>query len=261
MTLFAHELRRGRLALVIWSAAICGLLLVCVVLYPEIKSQMAGMTRLFASMGAFTAAFGMDRLDFGTAMGFYGIECGNVLGLGGSMFAALLGANALSGEEAAHTAEFLLTHPIRRGRIAAEKLLAALAQILVLNLVAAAVAYAGLLGIGESVPLPDFLNLHAAWLGMQLEIACLAFGLSPFLRGGMGAGLGLALGLYFLNLVANISAQADFLHWITPFAYCEAANVLADGHPDLRLMALGLAYALIAAAVARRKFLTKDITA
>ena len=31
----------------------------------------------------------MDRLNFGTLDGYYAIECGNILGLGGAFFAAL----------------------------------------------------------------------------------------------------------------------------------------------------------------------------
>ncbi len=260
MTLFFHEMRRGLRALLIWSAAIAGLVLTCILLFPEMKSQMDGVADLFAGMGAFTAAFGMDRISFADALGFYGIEGGNILGLGGAMFASLLGANALAGEEAGHTAEFLLTHPVRRGRVAVEKLLAAWAQVLLLNLLVIALALAGFAGIGEAVSLPNLLRLHVGWLCMQLELATLAFGLSPFLRGGgLGAGLGLALGLYFLNLVANISAQAEFLRWATPFAYCEAADVLSSARLDGARLALGALYALIAACAGLCRFATKDI--
>lgn len=38
----------------------------------------------------------MDRLNFGTLLGYYAIECGNVLGLGGAFYAALTAASALS---------------------------------------------------------------------------------------------------------------------------------------------------------------------
>ena len=35
MTIFRHELRRGRAAFWIWTASIAGLLVICVFLYPE----------------------------------------------------------------------------------------------------------------------------------------------------------------------------------------------------------------------------------
>ena len=84
MTLIRHELRQGRISFIIWTASIGFLLAVCVFLFPEMKGQMEDMGDMFSSMGSFSDAFGMDRLNFGTLMGFYAIECGNVLGLGGA---------------------------------------------------------------------------------------------------------------------------------------------------------------------------------
>ena len=133
MTIFLHELKLNKIALIIWSAAISFMLGICVIIYPEMSSQMGEISEMFADMGAFTTAFGMDQLNFGEFMGYFGIECGNVLGLGGALFAAIVGASALAKEEKDHTAEFLLTHPLSRTRIISEKLAAALAQILILN--------------------------------------------------------------------------------------------------------------------------------
>mgnify|MGYP007094732312 CR=1 FL=1 len=97
MTLVRHELRQGKTSLLIWTASIGFLLAICVFLFPEMKGQMDGISDVFASMGSFTAAFGMDRLNFGTLVGFYAIECGNVLGLGGAFYAALCAVGILSG--------------------------------------------------------------------------------------------------------------------------------------------------------------------
>ena len=96
MTLFFHELKRGRLSLAIWSVAIAFMLGVCVIIYPEMSSQMGDISEMFADMGSFSAAFGMDQINFGEFMGYFGIECGNVLGLGGAFFAAILGISALA---------------------------------------------------------------------------------------------------------------------------------------------------------------------
>ena len=135
MTLVKHELRQGRTALWIWTASIGFLLMVCVFLFPEMKGEMENIGDMFGSMGAFTDAFGMDQLNFGTLVGFYAIECGNVLGLGGAFYAAICAAGILSKEEKDKTAEFLLTHPIRRTTVLTQKLIAVMIQITVLNAV------------------------------------------------------------------------------------------------------------------------------
>ena len=114
MTLVKHELKQGKASFFIWTASIGFLLVTCVFLFPEMKGQMNGVNDMFASMGSFTEAFGMDRLNFGTLTGFYAVECGNILGLGGAFFASLCAVGILSKEEKDKTAEFLLTHPVSR---------------------------------------------------------------------------------------------------------------------------------------------------
>lgn len=152
MTLVRHELKQGRTAFIIWTAAIGFLLAVCVFLFPEMKGQMEDVSDMFSSMGSFTAAFGMDRLNFGTLIGFYAIECGNVLGLGGAFYASLCAVGILCKEEKERTAEFLLTHPVSRRRIITEKLAAVLIQITAMNLIVYAVSIGSITLVGETVP-------------------------------------------------------------------------------------------------------------
>ena len=259
MTLFRHELRQGWLSLLIWTLAIGGLMAVCIFLFPEMEGEMGQVGDMFSSMGAFTAAFGMDRLNFGTFSGFYAIECGNILGLGGAMFAAMTAAAALAKEEKEGTAEFLLTHPESRGRVVTEKLLAVLAQILVLNLAVWIISALSGLAIGEEISWGELGKLHLAYLFLQLELAGLCFGLSAFLRrGSLGAGLGIAAGAYFLDLIANIAEKAEWLHYVTPFGYAAGADILADGL-DWPLMALGMLWAGVGVALAYGWYIRKDI--
>ena len=260
MTMVRQELRRGRMQLAIWTASVGALLAVCVLLFPEMKGEMEQVSGIFASMGSFTKAFGMDRLDFGTLIGFYGVECGNVLGLGGAFFASLLGIAALSSEESGHTAEFLLTHPVTRARVLAEKLAAVLIEVLVFNAVNALIAVGCIRLIGEPLPGKEILLLHEAYLAMQVELAMICFGLSAFLRrGALGVGLGLATVMYFLNLVANIADSASWLKYVTPFGYTESADIVSAGRLDMGMLALGLVVGVLVAAAGSAYYARKDI--
>lgn len=260
MTLVKHELRQGRISFFIWTAAIGLLLAVCVFLFPEMKGQMDGASEMFASMGSFSQAFGMDRLNFGTLTGFYAVECGNILGLGGAFYAALCGAGILSKEEKDKTAEFLLTHPVSRKRVLTEKLLAVLVQITGMNLLLYAIALGSIAAVGEAVPLKEISLLHLAYYLLQLELAGICFGLSAFLRkGSAGAGLGIAAMMYFLNLIANIAEAAGFLKYITPFGYCEGADIVANGRLDGAMAALGAAIGIAGIGIAYLKYTKKDI--
>lgn len=261
MTVFKHELRQGRSALIIWTAAISFMLGVCIVIYPEMSTQMGDISAMFADMGSFSQAFGMDRINFGEFLGFFGVECGNVLGLGGAFFAALLGISALAKEEKEHTAEFLLTHPVSRTRVITEKLCAVIVQIVIMNLAVIAVTALSVLIIGEEADIKTFALLFLSFFLMQLEVVAVTFGISAFLRrGSLGIGLGLAAVFYFMNIVANLIDETKFLKYITPFGYTESADIIADGALNGGYLAVGMALAAIGVILAFWKYGRKDIS-
>lgn len=260
MTIFRHELKQGRTALLIWTAAISFMLGVCVLIYPEMSDQMEDVGGMFAEMGSFSAAFGMDRINFGEFIGFFGVECGNVLGLGGAFFAALLGISALAKEEKEHTAEFLLTHPVSRRAVIAGKLCAVIAQVIILNIVVIGVTALSMLAIGEEAPVKTLALLFAAYFLMQLETAAVTFGISAFLsRGGVGIGIGLAAVFYFMNIIANLIQETKFLKYITPFGYAEGADIISDNAVNGGYLAVGMILAVLGIAAAFRKYGGKDI--
>ena len=260
MTIVKHELRQGKTTFLIWTATIAFLLMICIFLFPEIQGDMDAMGELFGSMGSFTAAFGMDRLNFGTLIGFYAVECGNILGLGGAFFASLAGVSILSKEEKDKTAEFLLTHPVSRARVAGEKLAALLIQIAAMNLIILAFSLLSIGMIGEDVPWKEIILLHEGYFLLQLELAGVCFGISAFLRrGSAGVGIGLGAMMYFLNLIANMTDHAKFLKYITPFGYCEGADILAEGRLHTGYIAVGIMYACIGIAAAYWRYTKKEI--
>lgn len=260
MTLVKHELRQGKLSFIIWTAGIAFMIAICVFMFPEMKDQMDEVSDMFASMGSFSQAFGMDRLSFGTLIGFYSVECGNILGLGGACFAAICGANALSKEEKDKTAEFLLTHPVSRKKVITEKLIAVLIQITLLNLIVYGITVGSVFAIGEDLPWKEFNLMNAAYYLLQLELAGICFGISAFLRkGSIGVGIGIAMLMYFMNIIANISESADFLKYITPYGYCEGADIVSEGCLDGGMIAVGMAMCLVGIIVAYVKYMRKDI--
>ena len=260
MTLVKHELRQGKTSFLIWTASVGFLLAICIFLFPEMKEQMDGVNDIFASMGSFTEAFGMDRLHFGTLIGFYAVECGNILGLGGAFYASLSAVGILSKEEKDKTAEFLLTHPVSRKRVLTEKLIAVLIQITAMNIIIYALAVGSIAAVGEAIPWREISLLHLAYYLLQLELAGICFGISAFLRkGSVGVGLGMAVMMYFLNLIANIADAAEFLKYITPFGYCEAADIVSNASLDSTLVMIGAVMGICGIMIAYLKYTKKDI--
>lgn len=261
MTILSHELRRGKVSWIIWTAIIAGMLGICVLVFPELKDQMAQMSDMVAQMGSFADAFGMDRVDLQDLLGFIGIECGELLGLGGAMFAAILGIQALAKEEKEHTAEFLLTHPINRSRVVAEKLAAVMIQLLAMNICVWIVLLLSSVIVGEKMDIGRFAVLMSSYLIMQIEVASITFGISAFLKkSGMGIGLGLALVLYFLELIANMSSEMTDLKFLTPFSYANGADVVDTGVLTVKYLIPGIILTILGICGAFWKYNRKDIS-
>lgn len=260
MTLVKHELKQGKLSFAIWTAAIGLFMAICVFLFPEMKGQMNGIGDLFASMGFFTEAFGMNKINFGEFVGYFGVECGNVLGLGGAFFASLLGISALAKEEKERTAEFLLTHPISRYTIVRQKLCAIFVQIVVFQAVVIGITTLSICIIGETPDRKTLILLFFAYFILQIEIASICFGISAFIsRGGLGIGIGIAALFYFLNLIANLTEKAAFLKYITPFGYTESADIITSGRIEMKYLSVGLVFTVISILLAFYRYGKKDI--
>ena len=102
--------------------------------------------------------------------------------------------------------------------------------------------------------------LHLAYLLLHLELAALCFGISAFrYSSGLGIGLGLAVSLYFANLIANAAPAADWLNYVTPFAYTDGADLLTEGGLDLALVLPGMAYGIAAVVLGFLYYRRKDL--
>ena len=259
-TLFLHELRRNKLSLIIWSAALAFMLSVCVFIYPEMQSQMGDLSAMFSDMGSFTEAFGMDTLNFGEFMGYFGVEVSNTLGLGGALMAGIVGVSALSKEERDGTSELLLTMPVSRAWIVFEKLLSASFHVFVVNAVTYVTSVLSMLAISVEADYGKITLVFLANLIMQLEIMALTFGISAFIsKNGIGIGIGVSFGLYFVSILANLDDSLEFIGKITPFGYANSGYIIEHGGLDVWPLLVGLIFTGFGVALAFAKYTKKDI--
>lgn len=256
MPVFFKELKRNRLLIIIWSAASAFMLAVSLLIYPLMVSQLASL----AEMNEMFSAFRADASSFMDYTGYFASEIVSVLGIGGAIFAALIGINALSREEREHTAEFLLTHPVPRARIVLEKLLSVLVAVLVLNVLSALLSAAVSAAIGEKPDVGAIALTFLAHLILHIEIASITFMLSAFMsRGAVAAGLGVAFGTYVLYLIANIADKLKPIKYVTPFSYAESGYIVANRSIHAGYLAVGLVITAVCIILAFVRFCKKDI--
>lgn len=261
MIIYRKELKRTLGPWCMWTLAFVFIQsFVCLFLFPEVRTQISVVNDAMENGEKFISALGMDHLRLDQITDFYGMVCSMVLGIGGGLFAAVTGAHILEVEEEGYTADFLLTHPISRTGVLIQKLSSLSTQIVALNAVMTGTGSVIARIMDETFEMHSFILLHIAYLVMQLEIASICFGISAFIRkGGIGIGVALVSVLYLIDIIYNISEGADFLKYMTPYAYCGVGRILSQSRIQLELVGIGIAVSLAGIIAAYLKYVRKDI--
>ena len=141
-----------------------------------------------------------------------------------------------------------------------EKLLSSFVQVCILNMAAVAVTCACIFIVDVDADAATLALVFLAHLILQLEIVCLTFGISAFLRRGeLGVRLGLVFAAYFLNILANLTEELKFLKYVSPFSYTDGVYIIPEKSNDVKYLAVGLALSALGIAVAYWKYTKKDI--
>lgn len=256
-------MRAGSLAT--WSLAVAAILLVYFSFFPLFADQAALMNQMLERFPApMRMAFGLDRMDLSTVLGFYSfvflfvqlclaIQAGNY------------GFGLVSVEEAELTADFLLSKPVSRRQVLTSKLLAALLALSLTDLVVwlsswAAVSlfqdgreYDGrtLLLLLLSAPI-----FQLFFLGVGLAVSLLV----KRVRSVTPYSLGLGFGSYVLSAFSGLLGDVK-VELITPFKHLDAARIVQQGCYDTPLVLLNLGVTLVSLGMAYGLYLRRDIPA
>ena len=104
------------------------------------------------------------------------------------------------------------------------------------------------------------LLMSLAYYLMQLEVAGICFGISAFIsKSGLGIGIGLAAGMYMLNIVSNISDDAKALKYITAFGYTDGADIIKNESLQTGYLIAGLILMTAGIVAAYIKYSRKDL--
>ena len=112
MNLFWQECKMNFKTMLVWALCVGGMCLGCLLLYDSLGESVEEMSDMFANLGAFSEALGMDRMGIGTLEGYYAVEISILLNLGGALYGAMLGAGMTAKEEEGKTYEFLNVMPL-----------------------------------------------------------------------------------------------------------------------------------------------------
>ncbi len=261
---FRREFFRNLKALIIWCIVISGLIFMMLSIFPSFAGKSSDLDKLIKMYPqAAKNAFGLNELNMGTLIGFYGVEIHIMVTLIGSIYSAILAGNILAKEESEKTIEFLLSKPITRTRIVTEKLICVLVNILIFN---AVVVISGVIGFqfskNSSVPTKAYVLLILGGILLDLTFAAILFFISAVVRKTktvFSAAFGIVLVSYFLNVVAGLSDKFKEIKYLSFFKYVDAAHIVKKERIDgIYLLIMG-AIIVICTVCAYIQYQKKDI--
>ncbi|MCF7926135.1 MAG: ABC transporter permease [Candidatus Izimaplasma sp.] len=259
------EFKRNFRSLLLWTAIIVGLAGLMLIMFPAFEDVFSNIEDLLAAYPAeFLEVFGMGEggLDMSNIYGWFGIEGYLFVTLIGGSYAAILGSSILSKEEDEHTIEFLLAKPISRTKILVGKCVVILLNLIIMNLVVSIILLIAFSVYGD-LNIVVWLLYSFAPLLLQLYLAALALLASIFVtksRKVISISLGLAIGLYVIMIISDLTDKAEFLKYITPYEYVNAKDIVTNHM--IRPLYLGIALSVITVSVLTtwQLYKRKDIT-
>lgn len=263
--IFKFEFRSRLRSVLTWSLSTAALLFVFFSFFTVFSDQAALTQQVMQQFPPeLLQAFGMNELDLSSVLGYYAL-----IYLFIQLFLAIQASNygfgLVSIEENELTADFLLTKPVSRARVLTSKLLAALAALLLTNLLVWMASWGAvmLFRAQQSFELGKLVLLFLAlplfqlfFLGVGLLVSLLV----KRVRSVTPYSLGLAFGAFVLNAFGSVVGDVS-LEQLTPFKHFDAGAIVQRGGLDAKLVLPNLAFSLLCIAVSYVLYLRRDIHA
>lgn len=265
MNIFKHEFKAHLRSVISWSVSIFLLLFLVMSIFSSISADAAILN---ATLDKFPEelliAFGMDKLDFATVLGFYSLTflfCQICLAIQASTYGFAL----VSAEERELTADFLLAKPVSRRQIMTSKLLAAFCGLTITNLViwitsfATIEIYQGDRGY-ETGPLLLLLGSIVIFQLFFLSVGMVVSLLMKRVRTVTPPAMALAFGMYVISAFGDMLGE-ESLEIITPFKHFQPNAIVADGAYDLPLVLISVAVVVISILASYLLYARRDMRA
>lgn len=230
MNIFTREMKAHGKSLILW----------CIGMIAMIGSGMgkfAGFVRSGVSINnmmdllpkSLLSIMGISGFDLTKAIGFYGVLFLYLI-LMATVHAVMIGANIIAKEERDKTTEFLFVKPVSRNRVITSKLLAALLNIVILNIVTfiASFVIVDYFNENDSI-LVDISMLMVGMFMLQLLFMCIGSSIASVSRKPKAAAsvaTGILLVTFMLSMMSNMNDKLSNLKYITPFKYFEAESII-----------------------------------
>lgn len=264
MNILLRELKANLKSLLIWSVSMAALIYMGMIKYSAFSKTGEAINDFFKQMP--TTVLEILGIDGGadlTSVGvFYSIFFLYFLLLA-AVHATMLGALIIAKEERDKTADFLFVKPIKRNRVITFKIIAALINISVLNLVTFvfSVISTAQYTNGSSITKQIFYVTTALYILQMLflGIGLLLGGLLKRSKTGTSIGSAIILGTFLLKVVIDLKKDINYLDFLTPFRYFNPSDLMSKMQLDPWYSLLAIVVAIVCAALTYYFFNKRDL--
>ena len=264
MNMFLHELRAYRKSTIIWTCAVCGLIILYLSLFPGFAQDAAELKKLLSGYPvALQRALGIISDNIASLVGFYSFTFVYVL-LCGAIQAMNLGTSLLSKEVREKTADFLLTKPVTRPQIITAKLLAALTSLAITNVIYLVVANIMVLLVKDgSYDTKVFFLISFSLILVQLFFLALGTLVSvvmPRIKSVIAVSLSTVFGFFIISMLGSALGDEN-VRYITPFKYYDASYIINNAAYETRFVVIEVIFLVLAIVASYVIYSKKDIHA
>lgn len=262
MNVFIRECRAHRKALIIWSICMFMLVVSGMGKYTAYASGGAGGEVFDTLPHTMKVILGFGEFDVTAMSGFYAFLFPYIQ-LTVAIHAVLLGSGILAREERDKTTEFLMAKPISRRVILTSKLLAALFNVVVINIVCilSSIAIVSTFDTGEDIT-KEILLLHATMFVVQLIYLTLGTVIAATLRKSKKSGtiaVNILLAGYVITKITGLVEELKFLNVLAPLDYFSLEKAVKQGEVSIPVTLLSLALAAAFALMTYYSYQRRDM--
>lgn len=262
MKIFRQELRSYRRSMIIWILTLSAVTLLFLSVYSSLASQIDTFREVISHYPrALLVAINFRFEIFYTIYGYLSYIM-TFIWLAGAIQAMNLGVGVISKEVSGKTADFLLSKPVSRNKMLAQKFAAVLVIIILTNLAFTAVSTLAAKIISPATfDMKLFLLISFSLFFVQLFFLAVGFLLGvviPKIKTVVSVTLPIVFALFIISSFGAIVDKPE-VYYITPFKYFDATYIFHNGHYEPKYMLILVGVVLVSLVVSFVIYNNKDI--
>jgi len=263
MNIFLHELKAYRKSIIIWSCSMAALAGLYIIMFSGLQGDIEDFKNLIKSMPEVVRKVLSIYVDsISTLEGFYSFVFVYIV-LCGAIQAMNLGLSIISKEVRDKTADFLLTKPVSREKILTSKILAALASLVITNIIYLIITLLMTLTVSSEFSMKIFLMISFTLFFVQLifmSLGVLVSVIAGKIKSVISISLSTVFGFFIISMLGSVIGDKA-IRYISPFKYFDYEYIVRNGAYEGKFIIIEIIFVIVSIAASYVIYTRKDIHA